>query len=218
LTRGAYALFFGTIGLMKGADRLVSVLPAVLRACPDMRFVFAGNARTSHSGEPFDRIIGREFGEERVMVLPAARHDVLLPLVAGARFAVLPSRVENLPNACLEAMALGRPVIATAGVSFEELITDGVSGAIVPQDDDAELARAMIDLWQAPPSRLSAMGDAARAAIACSFGPDQTLAPLVELFERAAGAPARRPAPGHVRYLRELLATIRVRRRAGSPA
>jgi glycosyltransferase involved in cell wall biosynthesis len=218
VTRGAYALFFGTIGLMKGADRLVSVLPEVLRACPDMRFVFAGNARASDSGEPFDRIIGRQFGADRVMVVPAVRHDVLLPLVAGARFAVLPSRVENLPNACLEAMALGRPVLATAGVSFEELITDGVSGALVSQDDDAELARAMMDLWQMPPSRLSAMGDAARAAILSRFGPDQTLGPLVELFEKAAGAPRRRSAPGRARYVGELLATIRGRSRASSPA
>ena len=42
-------------------------------------------------------------------------HRQLYPVIAGARLVVLPSLIENLPNAGLEAMALGRAVIGTAG-------------------------------------------------------------------------------------------------------
>ena len=104
LQRNAYALFFGTIGLMKGADRLVEVLPGTGRV-PRHAVRICGQRAGRRSGEPFDAVIRRQFGE-RVLVVPAIRQPELLPVVAGARFVVLPSRVENLPNACLEAMAL----------------------------------------------------------------------------------------------------------------
>jgi len=55
---------------------------------------------------------------------------------------VLPSLWENLANTCLETMALGRPVLATNGSGFEEVLTDGLNGILVPPGDSVALARA----------------------------------------------------------------------------
>jgi glycosyltransferase involved in cell wall biosynthesis len=52
----------------------------------------------------------------------------------------MPSHWESLANACLEAMALGRAVVATTGSGFDEVITDLVDGFLVPLGDAAALS------------------------------------------------------------------------------
>ena len=183
LTQSPYALFFGTIGLLKGADRIVDVLPDVLKACPDMTFVFAGEVSPGRDGRPFSDVVASELQEflPRVRVLPALRHEELWPLVSGSRFVVLPSRFDNLPNACLEAMALSRPVIATKGASFDELIETGVSGELVPQDSVKALGEAMVRYWRMPTAELDRIGCAAREALE-RLSPDKVLPPLESLY------------------------------------
>lgn len=54
-----------------------------------------------------------------------------------------PSLWENFPYACLEALAAGRPVIATCGSGFDEIVEDGVDGILVPPGDAEALAMAI---------------------------------------------------------------------------
>ena len=181
-----YALFFGTIGLLKGADRIADVLPAVLKACPDMTFVFAGSIFPSRDGRPFSDFVASELPEflPRVRVLSALRHAELWPLVAGSRFVVLPSRYDNLPNACLEAMALSKPIIATQDASFDELIAHGVSGELVPQDDAEALEEAMVRYWRMPMAELDRLGRGATEALR-RLAPDKVLPSLESLYTEA---------------------------------
>jgi len=59
---------------------------------------------------------------------------------------VLPSRDEGMPNAMLEAMAGGLAVVGTSISGIEELVVDGVTGLIIPQEDAHSLARALDNL------------------------------------------------------------------------
>jgi glycosyltransferase involved in cell wall biosynthesis len=185
LAETPYAMFFGTIGLLKGADRIVDVLPAVLKACPDMTFVFAGHVSSGRDGRAFSDIVGSDLQEflPRVRVLPALRHEELWPLVSGSRFVVLPSRFDNLPNACLEAMALSKPVIATKEASFDELLETGVSGELVPQDNVDALGEAMIRYWRMPQAELDRIGCAAKQALG-RLAPEKVLPPLESLYSQ----------------------------------
>ena len=73
-------------------------------------------------------------------------HDVRAELAAAAVF-VLPSRKEGMPNALLEAMAAGLAVIVNdASPGPLEFVTHGQNGLVVPHDDAAALARAMLRL------------------------------------------------------------------------
>ena len=98
----------------------------------------------------------------RLVVLENLPHRKLFPIIAGARLVALPSLIDNLPNACLEAMGLGKVVIGTRGTSFDELIDDGVNGFLVAPNDASALTEKLISAWTDP--QLVEMGAAAREA------------------------------------------------------
>jgi glycosyltransferase involved in cell wall biosynthesis len=109
-----------------------------------------------------------------------------------ARFVVAP--LHAVPYAAgatgvVEAMAMGKAVIATASPGIAEYVEDGVTGRVVPPGDAAALARAVEDLW-AQPGLCDAMGRRNRAWVEANAGLDSYV-------RRAAGilAPAREGVP-----------------------
>ena len=77
---------------------------------------------------------------------------------------VLPSRTEAMPITILEAMATGLPVVATRVGGIPELVTDGVTGLLVPTDEPEALSQTMTKLIQNPDLRLR-MGTAGRKRV-----------------------------------------------------
>ena len=157
-----YVLYFGRLEVRKGVQTWMDALPEVLRRHPDLEAVFAGDDLRLQ-GLPFTEYGRRRAGEmaTRLRFFKRLSQNALFPLIREARLVVLPSRWESLANAALEAMALGRPVVATRGSGFSEVIEDGVSGWLVPPDDVDALARKVSDVL-GDPDRLRAAGEAAR--------------------------------------------------------
>ena len=62
-------------------------------------------------------------------------HDELLELYGQAAVVACPSRREGFGYACLEAMAAGRPVVASAVGGLQDLVVDGETGLLVPAGD-----------------------------------------------------------------------------------
>ncbi len=83
----------------------------------------------------------------------------------AARALVMPSLDEGLPVVLTEAMALGRPVIATRIAGVPELVRDGIDGWLVPPADVPALACALARCLAAPPERLRAMGACGRERV-----------------------------------------------------
>lgn len=75
--------------------------------------------------------------------------------ISDADFFVLPSNYEGMPNALIEAMALGIPVISTKVAGTKELITDYVNGRLVDIGDSKALLEAMIDMSEDFNKRIS---------------------------------------------------------------
>ena len=92
----------------------------------------------------------------------------------------LPSLWEGLPNAMLEAMALGLPVAATRVDGVPEAVTDGQDGLLVAPDDPGALAKALASLMDDLELRRR-LGQAARTRVAESF----TLPAMLAGYEAA---------------------------------
>jgi glycosyltransferase involved in cell wall biosynthesis len=137
----------------KGHADLVEAL-AVLATPPPLCFVGEGPER----GRLTELIRAR--GLEHVVTLAGAVPDAR-DLLEHYEFAVLPSHDEGLPNAVLEAMAAGLPVIATAVGGVPEIVSDGVTGILVPPRAPAALAAAIETIAGDPLLRVR-MGAAGR--------------------------------------------------------
>ncbi|MDZ4134440.1 MAG: glycosyltransferase, partial [Paracoccaceae bacterium] len=106
--------------------------------------------------------------------------------LAAAQALVLPSFAEGLPVVVMEAMAAGRPVIATAIAGLPELVLPGITGWLVPAGDVDALAAAIDALAATSPSRLAEMGQAGRLRVLARHDSDAEAAKLADLFAGAA--------------------------------
>jgi glycosyltransferase involved in cell wall biosynthesis len=181
-----YLLFFGRFQLHKGFHILAQALPQVLQAHPDCTAVFVGldiETPLASSMKEYARSLCQKDAERLVFIDPLP-HKKLYPIIKGARIVVLPSLVDNFPNTCLEAMALGKPVVGTKGASFEELITDGETGFLVPAGDVQALGEKINEVWTH--HSLETIGQAAERKVQ-EFTPEQTVQKLLAYCERILG-------------------------------
>jgi glycosyltransferase involved in cell wall biosynthesis len=176
-----YLLFFGRFELRKGFHILAQALPRLLEQYPDAHVVLVGRNVESALAPSMADYARSFFGPaaERVSFIPRLRHSQLYPIIAEAHLVVLPSLMDNFPNACLEAMALGKPVIGTSGASFDELITDEETGFLVIASNADALAEKIIYAWTHP--RLGEIGQAAQRKT-LEFAPEKTVESLLTYY------------------------------------
>jgi glycosyltransferase involved in cell wall biosynthesis len=158
----------------KGHDTLLGAAPEILARHPGASFTFVGEGPRRSALETLTRALGlgdrvQFLGERRDVEAVLAEHDLF----------VLPSRSEAFPNALIEAMATGLPVVATNVGGIPEVVRDGVNGRLVPPNDAAALASAVVALMD-DPAGAAALGRAARADIERHY----TLDSMVERFEQ----------------------------------
>lgn len=165
---------------IKGLDVLLRALPDLLARVPAAQLLIVGD------GPERERLhaLARELDEAGRAVFAGAVPDAarLLPL---ADLYVTASRREGLPLAVLEAMACGRPVLATRVPGHIDLVEDGVTGLLVPPDDPAHLAAAAAQLLLDAPRR-AAMGEAGRARVVQRFDGARMVAEIADLYRAAA--------------------------------
>lgn len=101
----------------------------------------------------------------------------------AARVLVSPSFAEGLPVVIMEAMALGRPVIATYVAGIPELVEPGETGWLVPASDSIALSDAMRAALEASVEQLAAMGAAGRLRVEQRHDSLKEAAKLKDLFE-----------------------------------
>ncbi len=179
-----YLLFYGQMGPLKGADLLARALTEVLGEIPEMHVVFVGGDRPMPDGSSTRVAVESTLAPWRDRVHVWSRLDwrQLFPVIRHARLVVLPSRADNLPNACLEAMGLARPVLGAEGASFEEMIADGTDGFLFPCGDVAALTDRIREVWRR--DDLDDIGAAAARKVCEKFDPERTLAALESHYSR----------------------------------
>jgi glycosyltransferase involved in cell wall biosynthesis len=173
----------------KGVDVLLEALARLPREA-QWRFVHVG-------GGPLAKALRGKAAELGIAGRaewrgPLAQRE-LLEIYGSSDIFALASRVaddgdrDGLPNVLMEAASQGLPCVATRVSAIGELVRDGVSGLLVPENDPAALAAALAALI-ADPARRRALGEAGEARVRAHFALEQNLEPLARKF--AAGGEA----------------------------
>lgn len=155
----------GNIRAVKGHDVLAQAAALVLVQHPEAQFTVAGEVLEPDFFAQLQQLV-RQLGIAQNFRFTGSCRDLPAHLAAASVF-VLPSRSEGFSNAIIEAMAAGLPVVATdvggnaEAVRQETAGSNGATGIIVPPEDPARLAEALLRLLDGP-SLARRMGEAGR--------------------------------------------------------
>ncbi|NSW58762.1 MAG: glycosyltransferase [Armatimonadetes bacterium] len=171
-------MFVGRLTIAKGLEYLLTAATAVVRHCPTAHFVIVGD------GPLRDALEKRacDLGLSSHVCFIGRRQDVL-GLLQKCDIYVQPSIWEGFPNAVLEAMAMGRPVVATDVGGVPELVRNGETGLLVPAADPELLANAINQLLDNEALARS-MGAAGRLRVRESFSIEQMALRLECLYRQ----------------------------------
>jgi glycosyltransferase involved in cell wall biosynthesis len=134
-----YVLAIGRLVPQKGFDVLLRAWAALEHK--DVRLIIAGEGPELAM---LDRLTQDLGAQSSVRFFGPAARAVVPELFAGATAVVVPSRAdEGLPLVSIEAMASGRPLIATRTGGVSEVVTHGADGILVERGDEADLALAL---------------------------------------------------------------------------
>lgn len=175
----------GALYPLKGHRYLIEAMPAALQSAPGLRLVIVGD------GESLEALKAqaRALGVERQVRFPGYfAGDAVDALAAFDVLAHPTSQTEGLPYSVLEAMGLGKPIVATTVGGVPEAIEDGVTGLLVPPASAPPLADALATLARAP-ALARRLGEAAKRRQRDLFSLEHATAETLALYE--SGRPAR---------------------------
>lgn len=161
-----YLLFFGRMTVDKGIYVIRDMLHEILDRYREIQVVFAGGINW-HEGVLVSDELMEAAGEHgnRVVFLGLLPKERLLPVIDGAELILMPSLADNFPNACAEAMSLGKIVIGTDGSSLEQFIQDGVNGYLVERNNPGQLCRCVDRVLRMEPGQKELVSIRARKKI-----------------------------------------------------
>ena len=168
-----FILTVARLDKQKGLEYLLEAAALV----PETIFVLAGAGPERPALEAQTRALGLN---NRVVFL--GYRDDVDNLLASCDLFVLPSLFEGLPLSVLEAMAAGKPVVATAIGGTDETIIDGETGLLVPPADPAALANAIRRLL-ADPILSRRLGTAGRARVHQQFSAQNMVRRITEIYD-----------------------------------
>ena len=153
---GRLALFVGRIEPLKGLDILLQALSQLAQnpSWQDKLYLYVIGGHLNEQGDKRQEVerlrqLCAKLGlSERVSFLGAKGQEVLPWYYAAADVVVMPSFYESFGLVALEAMACGRPVIASRVGGLAQLVQDGRTGFLTPPGDPAALAERLARLLQ----------------------------------------------------------------------
>jgi len=176
----------GCAGIFKYAKGLPYLFKAVDELSMKYKVVLelAGTIRDSEQ-EAFDLMLGRTAIGGRLVVRSPIPHNELTQWLISLSAFVLPSLSEGCPNILMEVMACGIPCVATKVGAVDALMTDGLSGWVVPWGNARALAQGLERIILAPDQGAS-LGAAAREAMR-GFSAEREMQAWKGVYQRLLG-------------------------------
>ncbi|MBI3242593.1 MAG: glycosyltransferase family 4 protein [Chloroflexi bacterium] len=184
-TAAPYVLAAGRLGLRKGFEDLIECARIVTEQISDVRFLIAGSGPLEQS---LRTQIEKAGLSGRVELLGhIADRQRMAALYRGAAVFVHPAHYEGLPTVLLEAMACGRPVVATAVSGALDVVEPEENGLLTPPKDPAALAGTVARLL-ADPALGQRLGRAARQTIEARYSWEKVGGRYLQIYRQLLGA------------------------------
>jgi glycosyltransferase involved in cell wall biosynthesis len=135
-----FLLFLGYPWGLKGVDVLIRAFQFITAHFPEVSLKVVGHCTNRTPYEALRR------GNARIELHRGVSQSEAYDLIARCAALVLPSRTESMGRVLLEAMAMGKPVVASAVDGIPHYVRDGVEGLLFPTEDAPALARCLSQL------------------------------------------------------------------------
>ena len=168
----------------KGGDTVLEAMGRIRQRRPGAHLVVAGKTpAVSEAQLATEGVTWRGF---------LSRAELLTEFLPACRVFAYPSRFDGLPLTLLEALGSGVPLVVSDYLGLPEIVGDGISGRVVPQDDPQAVADAVVDLLDPDTNALASA--AARARYESTYSPASVLPLLRQNYDLAIEAHHRRRA------------------------
>lgn len=170
----------------KGQDVFLQAMAPVVRSYPEVRVLLVGGPASNDASQAFHTRLKRlvaELGLSGRTIFTGFRRDVADLMAASDIIVHSSTTPEPFGRVVVEAMAVGRPIVATAAGGPLDIIRDGETGLLVPLRDPVAMADAIRALVT-DPERARRIGERARADVRERFGLDRFTASIRRVYER----------------------------------
>ena len=170
----------GAVGRLeeeKGFAPLIETVAELSKKHPEIRLTIFGEGTLRSE---LESLIAR-LGVKDIVSLPGFEQN-LINLYSSLDIFVLNSLREGLPNVCLEAMAMGVPMVASAVAGVPKLVENGVNGLVFPVADKDALQTALTSLIESPQLRQQ-LAHNARTTVEQRFSFDKRMEKMRALYD-----------------------------------
>ena len=157
-------LFVGRLAKIKGIAELVDAFSLLKDSGCNLYIIGPNEDLSQNQIDKIQNVLG-------VHLCGKMKHETILSLMKGADIVVVPSLMENFSLVVLEAMACGKPVVATNVGGIPEIIESNYNGILIPPKDSDALAKAISFLIRNP-TQARRLGEAAERTIKEHFTSD----------------------------------------------
>ena len=181
------AVLLGTVANLfprKGYEVMLRALPAIVRAVPTVHYVIVGSDDHDYA-DRLKRLAQELKIADRVHIV--GFQDPVQPFLAALDLYVHPALMEGFGIAVVEAMAMGKAVVATTTGGLPEVVAQGETGLLVPPGDVESLAAAVVSLLEDRVQR-EQMGRSGKARAQDRFSLDASVAQMEQLYGEVLGA------------------------------
>lgn len=177
-------LFVGSILPRKNIAGIIRAFGTVRSRLDKAQLTFIGPTLDPLYASNLQELVGRLKLGDSIEFLGHVDNTMLLDQMRSCSLLVLFSREETSPMVIAQAMAVGKPVVASNVGGIPEMIQDGYTGFLVKSGDEEALGIRLVELMQSP-DLCYRMGQNAREVATCRFAPAIIAKKTIEAYRRA---------------------------------
>lgn len=174
---GDYAFYLGRLSKEKGILNLIEAIGDI----PNAKLLIAGDGPER---ERIEAYISEHKLDGRITLLGYQNQDSIHKYITNSRFVVIPSICnENCPYSVLEAMEIGKPIVASRIGGIPELIADGENGYLYKADDINEL-KEKLTLLLNDDEKVNSFAQKSRELYESYYSPDSYYIELIKIYNK----------------------------------